>query len=154
MINKSKSAFRTIAEVADEIGVATHVLRFWETKFNQIKPMKMSGGRRYYRPEDVEVIKLIRNLLYENRYTIEGAQRLIKEKGLKTLLGEGVEIQKDFFADEEPDLPLGLEPIEKKIEEPEIPLEIINADVLEKIAEAVEDLKEIREKLLFNNSKF
>ncbi len=154
MINKSKSAFRTIAEVADEIGVATHVLRFWETKFNQIKPMKMSGGRRYYRPEDVEIIKLIRNLLYENRYTIEGAQRLIKEKGLKNLIGEGAEIQKDFFADEEPDLPLGLEPIEKKIEEPEIPLEIINADVLGAIAEAVEDLKEIKEKLLLKHSGF
>lgn len=147
MINKSKSAFRTIAEVADEIGVATHVLRFWETKFSQIKPMKMSGKRRYYRPEDVEILKLVRNLLYENRYTIEGAQRLIKEKGLKNLLGEGAEIQKDFFAEEEPDLPLGLEPIEKKIEEPEIPLEIINADVLEKIYEAVEDLKEIRNRL-------
>jgi len=146
-MNKSKSAFRTIAEVADEIGVATHVLRFWETKFSQIKPMKMSGGRRYYRPEDVETIKLIRTLLYENRYTIEGAQRLIKEKGLKNLLGDGAEIQKDFFADEEPDLPLGLEPIEKKIEDPEIPLEIINADVLDKVAEALEDLKEIRDRL-------
>ena len=108
----------------------------------------MSGGRRYYRPEDVEVIKLIRNLLYEHRYTIEGAQRLIKEKGLKNLLGEGAESQKDFFADEEPDLPLGLEPIEKKIEEPEIPLEIINADVLATIAEAVDDLHEIRTRLL------
>lgn len=146
-MNKSKSAFRTIAEVADEIGVATHVLRFWETKFSQIKPMKMSGGRRYYRPEDVEIIRLIRNLLYENRYTIEGAQRLIKEKGLKNLLGDGAEIQKDFFAEEEPDLPLGLEPIEKKIEEPEIPLEIINADVLDRLAEAVDDLKEIRDRL-------
>ena len=146
-MNKSKSAFRTIAEVADEIGVATHVLRFWETKFSQIKPMKMSGGRRYYRPEDVEIIKLIRNLLYENRYTIEGAQRLIKEKGLKNLLGEGAEIQKDFFAEEEPDLPLGLEPIEKKVEDPEIPLEIINADVLDRLAEAVDDLKEIRDRL-------
>lgn len=146
-MNKSKSAFRTIAEVADEIGVATHVLRFWETKFSQIKPMKMSGQRRYYRPEDVEIIKLIRNLLYENRYTIEGAQRLIKEKGLKNLLGDGAEIQKDFFADEEPDLPLGLEPIEKKIEEPEIPLEIINADVLGKVSEAIDDLKEVRDRL-------
>ena len=96
VVNKSKSAFRTIAEVADELGVATHVLRFWETKFAQIKPMKASGGRRYYRPDDVEVLKLIKNLLYGNRYTIEGAQRLIKEKGLKNLLGED-EIQKDFF---------------------------------------------------------
>ncbi len=96
MVNKSKSAFRTIAEVGREIGVATHVLRFWETKFSQIKPMKTGGGRRYYRPDDVEIIKLIKSLLYNNRYTIEGAQQLIKTKGLKTLLGEE-EIQKDFF---------------------------------------------------------
>ena len=100
IINKSKSAFKTIAEVAEELGVATHVLRFWETKFNQIKPMKDSGGRRYYRPDDVEILRLIRNLLYNNRYTIEGAQNLIKNRGLKNLLGsEG--IQKDFFTDEE-----------------------------------------------------
>ena len=95
-VNKSKAAFKTIAEVADELGVATHVLRFWETKFSQIKPMKVSGGRRYYRPDDVEVIKLIKGLLYNNRYTIEGAQQLIKEKGLKNLLGER-KIQEDFF---------------------------------------------------------
>ena len=78
VVNKSKSAFKTIAEVADELGVATHVLRFWETKFHQIKPMKAGGGRRYYRPDDVEILKLIKNLLYNNRYTIEGAQNLIK----------------------------------------------------------------------------
>ena len=95
VINKSKSAFRTIAEVADEIGVATHVLRFWETKFPQIKPMKRSGGRRYYRPDDVEVVKTIKYFLYDKRYTIEGVQKLFKEKGLKGLVGE--EIQKDFF---------------------------------------------------------
>lgn len=105
VVNKSKSAFRTIAEVADELGVATHVLRFWETKFAQIKPMKASGGRRYYRPDDVEVLKLVKNLLYGNRYTIEGAQRLIKEKGLKNLLGSE-EIQKDFFEEDETVLPL------------------------------------------------
>lgn len=95
VVNKSKSAFRTIAEVAEEIGVATHVLRFWETKFNQIKPMKASGGRRYYRPDDVEIVKLIKNFLYEKRYTIEGVQKLFKDKGLKAILGG--EIQKDFF---------------------------------------------------------
>ncbi len=95
VVNKSKAAFRTIAEVADEIGVATHVLRFWETKFSQIKPMKRSGGRRYYRPDDVEVVKTIKHYLYDKRYTIEGVQKLFKEKGLKNLVGE--EIQKDFF---------------------------------------------------------
>ena len=95
VVNKSKAAFRTIAEVAEELGVATHVLRFWETKFAQIKPMKRSGGRRYYRPDDVELVRRIRDFLYEKRYTIEGVQKLFKEKGVKAILGE--EIQKDFF---------------------------------------------------------
>ena len=95
VVNKSKAAFRTIAEVAEELGVATHVLRFWETKFPQIKPMKRSGGRRYYRPDDVELVRRIHDFLYEKRYTIEGVQKLFKEKGVKAILGE--EIQKDFF---------------------------------------------------------
>ena len=97
VVNKSKSAFRTIAEVAEELSVATHVLRFWETKFPQIKPMKRSGGRRYYRPDDVELVKTIKEYLYDKRYTIEGVQKLFKEKGAKKLVGE--EIQKDFFED-------------------------------------------------------
>ncbi len=107
VVNKSKAAFRTIAEVAEELGVATHVLRFWETKFPQIKPMKRSGGRRYYRPDDVEIVKLIRDYLYDKRYTIEGVQKLFKEKGLKNLLGE--EIQKDFFEEEQPTVELSEE---------------------------------------------
>ena len=104
VVNKSKSAFRTIAEVADELDVATHVLRFWETKFPQIKPMKRSGGRRYYRPDDVELVRKIRDLLYNQRYTIEGVQKLIKEKGLKAFIGE--EIMPDFFETPE-DVTLG-----------------------------------------------
>lgn len=95
VVNKSKAAFRTIAEVAEELGVATHVLRFWETKFPQIKPMKRNGGRRYYRPDDVELVRTIRDYLYEKRYTIEGVQKVFKEKGTKALVGD--EIQKDFF---------------------------------------------------------
>ena len=95
VVNKSKAAFRTIAEVAEELGVATHVLRFWETKFPQIKPMKAGGGRRYYRPDDVEIVKLIKEFLYDKRYTIEGVQKLFKDKGIKAILGG--EIQKDFF---------------------------------------------------------
>lgn len=98
VVNKSKAAFRTIAEVAEELGVATHVLRFWETKFPQIKPMKRSGGRRYYRPDDVKLVSIIKDYLYEKRYTIEGVQKVFKEKGVKNLLGE--EIQKDFFSTE------------------------------------------------------
>ncbi len=107
VVNKSKAAFRTIAEVAEELGVATHVLRFWETKFPQIKPMKRSGGRRYYRPDDVEIVKTIKDFLYEKRYTIEGVQKVFKEKGLKNLLGE--EIQKDFFTEVVPDVKLDLQ---------------------------------------------
>ncbi|MBP5398935.1 MAG: MerR family transcriptional regulator [Alphaproteobacteria bacterium] len=95
VINKSKSAFRTIAEVADKLGVGTHVLRFWESKFSQIKPLKMSGGRRYYRPDDVKLLECIEHLLHKERYTIEGVQKLFKEKGTKAFVGET--IQEDFF---------------------------------------------------------
>ena len=76
---KSASAFRTISEVADELGLEQHVLRFWETKFAQIKPMKRGGGRRYYRPEDVVLLENIRDLLRTDGYTIKGVQRLLKE---------------------------------------------------------------------------
>ena len=103
-VNKSKAAFRTTAELAEELGVATHVLRFWETKFEQIKPMKTSGGRRYYRPDDVKLIKTIKHYLYDERYTIEGVQKLFKEKGLKAILGD--EIQKDFFVEAPQDIEL------------------------------------------------
>ena len=98
VVNKSKAAFRTIAEVAEELGVGTHVLRFWETKFSQLKPMKRNGGRRYYRPDDVELLKCIKNLLYVKRLTIEGAQKEIRSTGVKALIGET--IQDDFFAAE------------------------------------------------------
>ena len=98
VVNKSKAAFRTIAVVAEELGVGTHVLRFWETKFSQLKPMKRNGGRRYYRPDDVELLKCIKNLLYVKRLTIEGAQKEIRSTGVKALIGET--IQDDFFAAE------------------------------------------------------
>jgi DNA-binding transcriptional MerR regulator len=138
VINKSKSAFKTIAEVADELGVATHVLRFWETKFSQIKPMKTSGGRRYYRPDDVEIIKLIKNLLYQNRYTIEGAQQLIKTRGLKALLGDE-EILKDLFEEPatEATQPTPTVPNKPKMSEA----------FLRGIADAVNELKTLRAEL-------
>ena len=74
---KSASAFRTISEVADELKVQQHVLRFWESKFSQIDPLKRGGGRRYYRPEDVELLKNIYHLLYQEGYTIKGVQKLL-----------------------------------------------------------------------------
>lgn len=78
---KSPEAFRTISEVASDLDLPQHVLRFWETRFTQIKPMKRGGGRRYYRPEDVNLLRGIRALLYGEGYTIRGVQRLLKEKG-------------------------------------------------------------------------
>ena len=80
---KSPEAFRTISEVAEELDVPAHVLRFWETKFSQVRPLKRGGGRRYYRPEDIELIRQIRDLLYKNRYTIKGVQKLMRDGGLK-----------------------------------------------------------------------
>ena len=76
---KSPQAFRTISEVSSEINIPAHVLRFWETKFPNINPLKRSGNRRYYRPEDVKNIIKIKNLLYDNGYTVKGVQKLLKE---------------------------------------------------------------------------
>lgn len=126
VINKPKSAFRTISEVSEDLGVATHVLRFWETKFAQIKPMKRSGGRRYYRPDDVELLSKIKYYLYDRRYTIEGVQKLIKDKGLKVLIGE--EIQKDL-----------LEMFEEQASKGEVTPEMVNA--------LLDELKMMRNKL-------
>jgi len=80
---KSEGAFRTISEVADELNVPQHVLRFWETKFTQIRPLKRGGGRRYYRPEDVTLLKRIRTLLYTDGLTIKGVQKLLRETGTR-----------------------------------------------------------------------
>ena len=81
-MTKSADAFRTISEVADELELQKHVLRFWEVKFPQIKPMKRGGGRRYYRPSDLELLRGIRHLLHSEGYTIKGVQRIIREKGV------------------------------------------------------------------------
>ena len=78
---KSATAFRTISEVAGALDLPQHVLRFWESKFPQIKPMKRGGGRRYYRPEDLDVLRRIKSLLYDDGYTIKGAQKLLKDGG-------------------------------------------------------------------------
>lgn len=86
MTEKSAFAFRTISEVADQLGVPQHVLRFWETRFKQIKPMKLGGNRRYYRPEDVEIVHAIQHLLYAEGMTIKGAQKLLKDKGTKEVV--------------------------------------------------------------------
>ena len=86
---KGPDAFRTISEAADELGVPQHVLRFWETKFSFIRPMKRAGGRRLYRPQDIAVLNGVRALLYENGYTLKGVQRLHREHGVKRLAAAG-----------------------------------------------------------------
>src|ERR1700746_3281115 len=86
-LEKAPDAFRTISEVAADLDIPQHVLRFWETRFAQIKPMKRSGGRRYYRPDDVDLLKGIRRLLSGEGYTIRGVQRILKEHGIKSVQG-------------------------------------------------------------------
>ncbi|WP_321503249.1 MerR family transcriptional regulator [Breoghania sp.] len=92
-VDKSPDAFRTISEVAAELDLPQHVLRFWETRFTQIKPLKRGGGRRYYRPDDVDLLAGIRKLLYGEGYTIKGVQRLLKENGIHWVMdvGRGLE---------------------------------------------------------------
>jgi DNA-binding transcriptional MerR regulator len=88
-LNKAPDAFRTISEVADELDLPQHVLRFWESRFPHIKPMKRGGGRRYYRPEDVDLLRGIRHLLYGKRFTISGVQQILREQGVRTVQSVG-----------------------------------------------------------------
>ena len=85
MIDKAPDAFRTISEAAEDLGLPQHVLRFWETRFTQIKPLKRGGGRRYYRPDDLEFLRGLKHLLHAERYTIKGVQKIIKEQGIKAV---------------------------------------------------------------------
>lgn len=88
-MEKSPDAFRTISEVAEELDLPQHVLRFWETRFSQIKPMKRGGGRRYYRPNNVDMLRGIKHLLYEEGYTIKGVQKLLRENGVQFAVAIG-----------------------------------------------------------------
>jgi DNA-binding transcriptional MerR regulator len=85
-MEKTQDAFRTIGEVAEELDLPQHVLRFWETKFTQIRPIKRAGGRRYYRPDDVQLVAAIRILLYSEGYTIKGVQRILREQGARAVV--------------------------------------------------------------------
>ena len=101
MNTKSPEAFRTISEVSKDLSLPQHVLRFWETKFIQIKPIKRGGGRRYYRPEDIRLLRGIKSLLYNDGYTIRGVQKVIKEVGTKKILRN--EVQNNSFTEDEID---------------------------------------------------
>ena len=134
---KSAAAFRTISEVASELEVPQHVLRFWESKFSQIRPLKRGGGRRYYRPEDVTLLRRIRQCLYEDGYTIKGVQRLLREGQLKP-----PELPEPVVVDEDP--PPAAETL---------PLLLAANDrtdvksVLREIRKELADLRELRRKI-------
>jgi DNA-binding transcriptional MerR regulator len=105
-LEKAPDAFRIISEVASELDVPQHVLRFWESRFSQIKPMKRGGGRRYYRPDDIDLLRGIRHLLYSEGYTIRGVQRLLREQGIgfvQTVWQESVSVPAPNGADAEED---------------------------------------------------
>lgn len=101
-MTKSADAFRTISEAAVELDVPQHVLRFWESKFGQIRPMKRGGGRRYYRPADIELLRGVRTLLYEQGYTIKGVQKLFREQGARFVSAAGAPAEGDFQAEPAP----------------------------------------------------
>ena len=123
--DKSPDAFRTISEVADDLDVPQHVLRFWETRFSQIRPMKRGGGRRHYRPADIDLLKGIRHLLYGEGYTIRGVQRILKEEGTAHLIAIGrgeAEADKPAVAANEPKSVAVAPRIQKLVAEaPEMP---------------------------------
>ena len=117
-MDKAPDAFRTISEVAEELDIPQHVLRFWETRFAQIKPMKRSGGRRYYRPDDVDLLKGIRRLLYGEGYTIRGVQRILKEHGIKSVQGLADQTSAVTFGAVEEAVGLSLQEPEEEVEAP------------------------------------
>ena len=104
---KSPQAFRTISEVSGALDVPAHVLRFWETKFAQVKPVKRGGGRRYYRPEDVDLLTGIRDLLYVDGLTIKGVQKILREQGVRAVAGRAAGVQPPETAEPDDDAPDG-----------------------------------------------
>ena len=135
---KSPEAFRTISEVSEYLSLPQHVLRFWETKFAQIKPIKRGGGRRYYRPEDIELLKGIKYLLYNDGYTIRGVQKVIKENGAKKIISMPNQIN-DFTLDMDQHKSVSLS--ENK------PQSIIAESKRKKLMNVLNDLVELKKKL-------
>jgi DNA-binding transcriptional MerR regulator len=123
---KAASAFRTISEVAEDLGVAQHVLRFWESRFSQVRPLKRAGGRRYYRPEDVELLRRIKALLYDQGFTIKGAQKALRARRDR---------------DEAPAAPADAAPRAGRDRRP------LPAELRTRLGEVLEELKAAREEL-------
>jgi len=142
---KSATAFRTISEVADELDVPQHVLRFWEGKFPQVKPLKRGGGRRYYRPDDVALLRRIRDLLYSEGYTIKGVQKLLKEGGVAT--SRDIAAPPRNLVDSEPELILDI----RDPDPPELP-ESLEYD--ESPMDVVEEVTPVRHPPAENGARF
>ena len=138
MSSKSPEAFRTISEVSKDLSLPQHVLRFWETKFVQIKPIKRGGGRRYYRPEDVKLLKGIKSLLYNDGYTIRGVQKVIKENGTKKLLN--IQAENKVFTETRKDN-------NDQLEQKNYSQYSINDSKRKKLMNVLEDLVQLRKKL-------
>ena len=138
MSSKSPEAFRTISEVSKDLSLPQHVLRFWETKFVQIKPIKRGGGRRYYRPEDVKLLKGIKSLLYNDGYTIRGVQKVIKENGTKKLLT--IQTENKIFTEIKKDN-------NDHLEQQGYPQHSINDSKRKKLMNVLDDLVQLRKKL-------
>ncbi len=143
-MEKSPDAFRTISEVAEELDVPQHVLRFWESRFREIKPMKRGGGRRYYRPDDIDLLRGVRHLLYGEGYTIRGVQRLLREQGqrfVQSVWQPGAPQPVPQPADAEPD-----EEAADAAEQPDVsaPAAGMARDDLRKLEAALRDLTECR----------
>lgn len=135
---KSKDAFRTISEVANELDLPQHVLRFWETKFPQVRPMKRGGGRRYYRPDDLQLLKRIRDLLYVDGYTIKGVQKLLRQSGsVRNFVNE---VEGEHRSDENV-------PSDEKSSQ-DIPARASDHDVAKEIEAIVGELEVLREQLI------
>ena len=138
MSSKSPEAFRTISEVSKDLSLPQHVLRFWETKFVEIKPIKRGCGRRYYRPEDVKLLKGIKSLLYNDGYTIRGVQKVIKENGTKKLLT--IQTENKVFTEIRKDN-------NDQLEQHSYSQHSINDSKRKKLMNVLEDLVQLRKKL-------
>ncbi|HEV2097856.1 MAG TPA: MerR family transcriptional regulator [Stellaceae bacterium] len=142
---KSASAFWTTGEVAEELGLPAHVLRFWESKFPQVKPLKRGGGRRYYRPEDVNLLRRIRECLYQQGYTIRGVQKLLREGALR-----GDEPAPSTADEEPPSTLFALEPVANNVEPANsavAPSRQALRDALEEVRRELVEIRALLEKL-------
>ena len=139
-MEKSPEAYRTIREVANSLDLPQHVLRFWETRFPQIRPLKRAGGRRYYRPDDIERLRLIRRLLYDEGYTIKGVQKLFKEQGVQAL--SAVAQSRAWIVSAKWRAPSSLTPGPRKIPTAEKPIHGSRTDELAALREALAEIAE------------